>query len=60
MSMPDAPSKKKWDAANTVIMTVKFFRKTDQDVIDFLVDKNKRNTICTVVREYIANHPEEE
>lgn len=59
ITMPDPKSKQRWDKENVVIMTVKFMRKTDQDVIDFLQDQNKRNTICKVVREYIANHPEE-
>lgn len=58
--MPDPKSKIRWDKEHTVIMTVKFMRKTDQDVIDFLQDRNKRNTICELVREHIANHPEGE
>ena len=59
MSMPDAPSKKRWDAENVVIYTVKFMRKTDQDVIEFLQGKNRRNTICEAIRYYIENHKED-
>lgn len=57
--MPDAPSKRKWDAENTVQIHVKFQRKKDQDCIDFLEGKNKRDTICAALREYMKNHPEE-
>lgn len=59
MAMPDAPSKKKWDAENVKVITFKLFRKTDEDVIDFLEGKNKRDTICAALREYMANHKEE-
>ena len=59
MSMADAPSKRKWDKENTVLIAVKFQRKTDQDCIDFLDGKNKRDTICAALREYMKNRPEE-
>lgn len=57
--MPDSPWKKKWDAANIVLISVKFQRKKDQDCIDFLEGKNKRDTICAALREYMENHKEE-
>lgn len=53
--MPDAPSKVRWDKENTVLMTVKFQRKSDQDVIDFLEGKNKRDTVCEAIRFYMAH-----
>ncbi len=59
LNMPDAPSKKKWDAANVRIMTVKFMRKKDQDVIDYLEGRNKHDVICAALREYMENHKEE-
>lgn len=55
--MPDAPSKRRWDAEHTFRVTIKFQKKTDQDVIDFLEGKNKRDTICAALREYMAAHP---
>ena len=55
--MPDSPWKKKWDAANIVLISVKFQRKKDQDCIDFLEGKNKRDTICAALREYMEKHP---
>lgn len=58
MTMSDAPSKKRWDKEHTVLMTIKFQRKTDQDCIDFLDGKNRRDTICAALREYMANHKE--
>lgn len=60
MAMPDAPSKVRWDAENVRIFTVKMFRKTEQDVIEYLEPKNKRNIICAAIREYMANHPDED
>ena len=59
MTMPTYPSKVRWDKENTVGVTIKFQRKSDQDCIDFLEGKNKRDTICAALREYMANHPEE-
>ena len=58
MKMADAPSKKRWDKEHTVLMTIKFQRKTDQDCIDFLDGKNRRDTICAALREYMKNHKE--
>lgn len=60
MNMPDPPSKQRWDAKNAYIMTVKLMRRTDEDVIDFLDGKNRRDTILEVVRYYIENHGGEE
>lgn len=57
MAMPDAPSKKRWDAENVRVFTVKLFRKTEQDVIEYLEPRNKREIICAALREYMANHP---
>lgn len=58
--MPDSPSKRKWDAENLVIITVKFQRRKDQDVIDYLDGKNKRDTICAALRYYMEHHKEDE
>lgn len=59
IKMSDSPSKRRWDIENTFKVTIKFQRKTDQDCIDFLEGKNKRDAICTALREYMANHPDE-
>lgn len=58
MAMPDSEAKRRWDAENTLIITIKFQRKTDQDCIVFLEGKNKRDTICAALREYMENHKE--
>ena len=58
MYMPNPPSKTRWDKEHTVQITLKFQRKTDQDCIDFLDGKNKRDTICAALREYMKNHKE--
>ena len=57
--MSDAPSKKRWDKENTVLITVKFMRKTDSDVIEQLKQGKRRQIILRAVREYMENHPEE-
>lgn len=54
--MPDSPSKRRWDAEHTVHVSIKFQRKTDQDCIDYLEGKNKRDTICAALREYMKGH----
>jgi len=59
MKMSDPPSKIKWDKENIVLIAIKFQRKFDQDCIDFLEGKNKRNVVIAALREYMANHPEE-
>lgn len=58
MTMSDPPSKIRWDKENVRIFTVKLMRRTDQDVIEFLEPKNKRDIICAALREYMKNHPE--
>lgn len=41
--MPDSEAKKKWDAENTVVVTMKLNKKTDADIIEKLnsVDNNQ-------------------
>lgn len=56
--MADYESKKRWDKEHTVFIGIKFQRKTDQDVIDYLDGKNKRDTICAALREYMKRHKE--
>ena len=59
-------SQQKWDKENTLIFSVKFFRRTEQDMIDYMdgmVDKEKgigRGTVLKLaLREYMQNHPKE-
>ena len=64
MSMPDAPSKRRWDSENTIVFSIKLMRRTDADIIAFLEKKlsqgvSKGSAIKTALREYMANHPEE-
>jgi len=60
MAMPDAPSKRRWDAENVRVITFKLFRKNDEDIIEFLEGKVRGEVIKTALREYMANHKEEE
>ena len=62
MTMPDAPSKKRWDAENTIVFSVKLMRRTESDIIDYL-DANlsrgigKGTVLKAALREYMVNHP---
>ena len=58
--MPDPESKRKWDAKYTRTISVKFMRKTDQDVIEYIEGQNRRNLFCAAIREYMKNHPKGE
>lgn len=57
--MAEAPSKKRWNAEFTTVFSVRLMKKTDQDVIDFLEGKNKRDILLKAFREYMKNHPDE-
>ena len=56
--MADAPWKQKWDAENVRIYTFKLFRKKDQELIEYLENKNKGETIRLALREYMKFHPD--
>lgn len=58
----DSEAKKRWDKENTTMVSIKFQKKTDRDIIDFLESdktKTKQTIIKDALREYIANHKEE-
>jgi len=59
-------SQARWDKENTLIFSVKFFKRSEQDLIDFMdskVDKSKGIGRGTVLKEalryYMENHKEE-
>lgn len=53
-------SQKIWDASNTVRFTTKFNKRTDEDIIAILERADsKQGLIRKALREYIANHKEE-
>lgn len=56
--MADAPSKQKWDAENTRTYTVKLFRKTDEELIEYMEGKPKGELIRKALREYMKYHPD--
>lgn len=63
--MADCEAKKKWDKEYVLFVTTKLFRtvgeKTnDQDIIDYLEGKSRGTVIKAALREYMANHKEEE
>lgn len=54
--MPDLPSKKRWDKANTVVVTLKLNRNTDADIIEKLEETyNRQGYIKQLIRDDIYN-----
>ena len=56
--MADAPSKLRWDAENTRTYTVKLFRKTDEELINYMENKPKGELIRKALRYYMKFHPD--
>lgn len=54
--MPDYESKKKWDKANVLFVTVKLFASTDADIREFLEGKPRSTIIKIALREYMERH----
>lgn len=65
MNMPESEAKRKWEAKNAIVFSVKLMRRTEPDLVEFL-DKMLARGVgrCTMVktalREYMENHKEEE
>lgn len=61
--MPLSEARKRWDKENTVVFSVKFFNKSDAEILA-LFDRElergnkKARVIKTALEEYIQNHPE--
>lgn len=52
--MADYPSKRKYDAANTQVVTLKLNKNTDADILEYLnASNNKQGTIKTALRRMI-------
>lgn len=56
--MQDSEAKKKWAKENMFMLCLKFHRKNDADLIDFLQEKgaDKQKVIKQAMREYMENH----
>ena len=65
MNMPMSEAKRKWEAKNALVFSVKLMRKSEPDLVEYF-DKMLERGIgrCTLVklavREYMANHREVE
>ena len=59
--MSDYPSKVKWAKENFLMVSIKFHRKKETDLVAFLESKGseKNSYIKQALAEYIKNHPEE-
>ena len=58
--MADCPGKQRWDAENVRIYTFKLFRKTDEELIEYMENKPKGELIRNALREYMKFHPDVE
>lgn len=57
----DSEAKKRWDKENTVMVSIKFQKRTDGDIILFLLntatpENTKQDIIKSALREYMKNH----
>lgn len=62
IAMPDAPSKRRWDAENTIVFSIKLMKRTEEDIVKYLDDCVSRGIskgaiIKAALREYMKNHP---
>lgn len=58
--MPESEAKTRWMRENSTNLTIKFMHKSDADILAFLEGKTKATIIKEAIREYMANHKEEE
>ena len=58
--MADTEAHKKWMKENTVCIGIRLQKNTDADILAFLEGKKNQTVIKAALREYIANHREEE
>ena len=59
--MSDYPSKIRWAKENFLMVSIKFHRKYDAEIVSFLESKGseKNSYIKKALYEYLKNHPEE-
>ena len=62
VKVPDSEAKKRWDKENTVMLSIKFQKKTDGDILEYLDSASdskttKQTTIKSALREYMERHP---
>ena len=48
--MPDGKGKRRWDAENTTMISLKLNNKTDADILDALAGKSRQTEIKRLVR----------
>ena len=53
--MADHPSKTRWEAENTVKVTIKLNRNTDPDILEALEGKAKATEVKRLIREALSH-----
>ena len=57
--MAQTEAYKNWAKEKTVMISLRFQKSTDADIIAYLEDKPKQTIIKEALREYIAAHTED-
>lgn len=52
--MPDLESKRRWDAENTTVITLKLNNRTDEDILSAIGGKPKQTEIKRLVRQGLS------
>lgn len=52
-------SERRWKKENTTMVAIRLNKNTDSDILEFLEGKQNQTVIKAALREYIANHKEE-
>ena len=55
-TMSDTEAHAAWMKENTVTLSLRFQKRTDSDILQFLDGKPRQATIKAALREYIQNH----
>ena len=58
--MAETEAYKKWSREKTVVISMRLQKSTDADILSFLDGKQKQTIFKQAIREYIANHKEQE
>ena len=56
--MPDSEAKKKWMKENSKIVPIKFMKRTESDILEYLEDKPTATVIKKALRYYMTHEDE--
>ena len=56
--MPDSEAKKKWMKENSKLIPIKFMKRTESDILEYLEDKPTATVIKNALRYYMTHEEE--